>query len=293
MIMLLVVYVYWPQMQLKNGVYLNKQSGRRKSKVGKPKKNYQLITFCHLFTNLNISWKYSTLFTIGDRWREILLQASYFILHNNLSASFIFISFNNNNKKAKHVSLRRNRQIIFLNFEILPSSKADNKAKTSCVLTSWILQMPFWSAILGKDVKYHVKWEYVFCTIVPSSSLSIHRPKLFVNLLRWSLFLLQLSTVFSVIPLTLFPFFTLVILNILIYRGVKECIALRVHCKKIWIYVPIPRKRNCAASIPNFRIPVSVSDLYIFPRSAHLFSCSRIGADRSEEYIKSLTETWM
>ena len=35
------------------------------------------------------------------------------------------------------------------------------------------------------------------------------------------LFIVQMSTVFSVIPLTICPFFTLVILNILIYRGVK------------------------------------------------------------------------
>jgi hypothetical protein len=31
-----------------------------------------------------------------------------------------------------------------------------------------------------------------------------------------------MSTVFSVVPLTICPFFTLVILNVLIYRGVKE-----------------------------------------------------------------------
>jgi hypothetical protein len=92
----------------------------------------------------------------------------------------------------------------------------------------------------------------------------------FSGLSGQSLFLLQLSTVFSVIPLTLCPFFTLVILNILIYRGVKECIArIRVHCKEIWIYLFL--KKELRGLSPNFHIHVSVSDLYIFTFGSPIF----------------------
>jgi hypothetical protein len=49
------------------------------------------------------------------------------------------------------------------------------------------------------------------------------------------------------------------------------------------------QKRNCAVSVPMVHINVSVNDLYIFPPSVHLFSCSIIGrlilADRDREYI--------
>ncbi len=43
---------------------------------------------------------------------------------------------------------------------------------------------------------------------------------------------------------------------------------------------------------PNFHIHVSVSDLYIFPGSVHIFSCNRV--DRSIVRInKSFTDTWI
>jgi hypothetical protein len=46
----------------------------------------------------------------------------------------------------------------------------------------------------------------------------------------------------------------------------------------------IPEKELHGHS-PNFHIHVSVSDLYIFPGSVHIFSCSRIGRSTSREYI--------
>ncbi len=60
--------------------------------------------------------------------------------------------------------------------------------------------------------------------------------------------------------------------------------------KKIWIYV-FPGK-ELRGLIPNFHIYVSVSDLRIFPRSVHLFSCSKLGRSIRGIY-KSVTETWM
>jgi hypothetical protein len=51
----------------------------------------------------------------------------------------------------------------------------------------------------------------------------------------------------------------------------------------------IPRKGIARCLSPNIHIYVSVSDLYIFPRSVHLFSCSRIDRPISGIY-KSLTE---
>jgi hypothetical protein len=50
----------------------------------------------------------------------------------------------------------------------------------------------------------------------------------------------------------------------------------QLYCKEISIYV-LPEKELRGLS-PHFHIHVSVSDLqYIFPRSVHLFYCSRIG----------------
>ncbi len=60
-----------------------------------------------------------------------------------------------------------------------------------------------------------------------------------------------------------------------------------VHCKEIWIVV-FPDKELRGLS-HNFLIHVCLWAIYIFPRSAHLFSYSRTGRDRSEEYINC---TW-
>jgi hypothetical protein len=61
------------------------------------------------------------------------------------------------------------------------------------------------------------------------------------------------------------------------------------HCKEIWIYV-FPEKELRGLS-PNFRIHVSVTDLYIYYRiRSTFFSCSRIGRPIRGIY-KSLTET--
>ncbi len=53
-------------------------------------------------------------------------------------------------------------------------------------------------------------------------------------------------------------------------------------------------KELCGLS-PNFHIHESVSDLYtVFPRSVHLFSCSRIGRPFMKIHVFiSLTDTWM
>jgi hypothetical protein len=45
------------------------------------------------------------------------------------------------------------------------------------------------------------------------------------------------------------------------------------------------QKRTCGGLSPNFHIHVSVSDLYIFPGSVHLYFPAAALADRSWEYI--------
>ncbi len=49
--------------------------------------------------------------------------------------------------------------------------------------------------------------------------------------------------------------------------------------------------RNCVTSVPISTL-MCLWAIYIFPRSAHLFSCSRIGR-LTRGIHKSLTETWM
>jgi hypothetical protein len=56
--MSMLFIAYWPKMLLKNGVYLNKSSGRRlKRKVEKLKNNYWPILF--LFVQFQIWFSYS------------------------------------------------------------------------------------------------------------------------------------------------------------------------------------------------------------------------------------------
>jgi hypothetical protein len=56
-----------------------------------------------------------------------------------------------------------------------------------------------------------------------------------------------------------------------------------LYCKENPIYVFSEKKLRGLS--PNFHIHVYVSDLYIFPRSVHLFSCSRIGRPLVGMYI--------
>jgi hypothetical protein len=63
---------------------------------------------------------------------------------------------------------------------------------------------------------------------------------------------------------------------------------LLLHCNENPSYV-FPEKKLSGLS-PYFHIHVSVSDLYIFPGSVHIFSCSRTGI---VGIYKSLTDTWM
>ncbi len=63
----------------------------------------------------------------------------------------------------------------------------------------------------------------------------------------------------------------------------------KVHCKEISTYVFL--KKELRGLSPNFRIHVSVSDLYI-PRIGSLFFCIRIGR-LIAEINKSHTGTWM
>ncbi len=51
------------------------------------------------------------------------------------------------------------------------------------------------------------------------------------------------------------------------------------------------QKRNCAASVPNFHIHVSVSDLYIPRIGPHIFLQQNSQTDCRN--YKSLTDTWM
>ncbi len=62
------------------------------------------------------------------------------------------------------------------------------------------------------------------------------------------------------------------------------------HCNENPIYVFLFWELRGLS--PNFQINVSVSDLYKFPGSVYIFSCSRIGRPIMGIY-KSLTDTWM
>ncbi len=67
-----------------------------------------------------------------------------------------------------------------------------------------------------------------------------------------------------------------------------HCSNIPAHCNENTIYVFL--EMELRGLNPNFHIHVSVSDLYTFPGSVHIFPCCRLG--RSTVGI-SLTDTWM